>query len=354
MILIKEYLNKYQKTKLIVLNLFVNKLKTSITDVFLLGRGKYSSSVLNTSFIIGTLAALIITPGIAQNTIFNNLNPALAKEQEINAENYEISTLVSEKPPDRIIEYQVQLGENLLDIAEKFKYTNVKSIKLLNKLTTNTINSGKIIQIPPIDGAVHTVYPGETIYTIAKKYEVDPQNILNYPFNDFENQETYQLKQGQILYVPGGQEVNTRNNILEGLTYKEIATSTKNIVNGLKGTGSLSWPTQGIITQYPIWYHNAFDIANNVGTPVKSADSGTVSYSDCIGTGYGCHIIVDHGNGTSTLYAHLSKRNIQVGQNVSKDAEIGLMGSTGRSTGSHLHFEVRIDGKTTNPGQYFK
>jgi murein DD-endopeptidase MepM/ murein hydrolase activator NlpD len=98
----------------------------------------------------------------------------------------------------------------------------------------------------------------------------------------------------------------------------------------------------------------AFDIANNALPQVIASRGGKVSYADCISTGYGCHIIIDHGDGMQTLYAHLSSFSVSSGQTVSQGQVIGRMGSTGRSTGPHLHFEVRKNGALLNPQNFLR
>ncbi|MCR4285368.1 MAG: M23 family metallopeptidase, partial [Candidatus Kaiserbacteria bacterium] len=118
---------------------------------------------------------------------------------------------------------------------------------------------------------------------------------------------------------------------------------------GVQGTSSFIWPTTGSITTYPVWYHMALDIANRATPPIIASDTGTVTYTGCLAYGYGCHIIVDHGNGYQTLYGHLSSIEVNAGQVVSKGQRIGAMGSTGRSTGTHLHFEIRSGGVQQNP-----
>ncbi|MCX8009427.1 MAG: M23 family metallopeptidase [Patescibacteria group bacterium] len=115
------------------------------------------------------------------------------------------------------------------------------------------------------------------------------------------------------------------------------------------------WPTSGTITQYPIWYHKAYDIANSSAPPIVAAGDGTVVYVASLRYDYGRHIIIDHGDGLSTLYAHLSEMYVKVGDKVSRGQVIGKMGSTGRSTGIHLHFEVRVHGvPVINPGAYLQ
>ncbi len=98
----------------------------------------------------------------------------------------------------------------------------------------------------------------------------------------------------------------------------------------------------------------ALDIANPSSPAILAADAGTVSYAGCVRYGYGCYIVIDHGNGYQTLYAHLSSIGVAPGQGVSKGQQIGVMGSTGRSTGTHLHFEIRSAGQLLNPLSFLR
>ena len=98
----------------------------------------------------------------------------------------------------------------------------------------------------------------------------------------------------------------------------------------------------------------AFDIADNASPPILASDAGTVIYSGCFSWGYGCHIIIDHNNGYKTLYGHLSRRDVEQGNVVSQGQQIGAMGSTGRSTGIHLHFEVRQGNVILNPQAFLR
>ncbi|MEG2658380.1 MAG: peptidoglycan DD-metalloendopeptidase family protein [Clostridiales bacterium] len=124
------------------------------------------------------------------------------------------------------------------------------------------------------------------------------------------------------------------------------------------GTGSMRWPTavQGRISSpygpRSRGMHTGMDIACPYGTPVLAADSGKVIMVKRLTYSYGQYVIIDHGNSTSTLYAHMSSINVSVGQTVSKGQQVGAVGSTGNSTGNHLHFEVRINGRHTNPAGY--
>jgi len=121
------------------------------------------------------------------------------------------------------------------------------------------------------------------------------------------------------------------------------------------GSGYL-WPA-GVryISQYFGWRHTGLDIAGKIGTGLYASRAGTVTRSQCgWNGGYGCYIIIDHGNGITTLYGHASRLYVSVGEYVSQGQTFAAMGSTGRSTGSHLHFEVRVNGARQNPLRYIR
>jgi murein DD-endopeptidase MepM/ murein hydrolase activator NlpD len=120
----------------------------------------------------------------------------------------------------------------------------------------------------------------------------------------------------------------------------------------LTGTGEFRWPTEGRITQRAWHCHHAVDIANPEGTPIYAADSGYVVVVGWKQGGYGKVVIVNHGNGFQTLYAHLSVISVSVGESVTKGQQVGLMGNTGHSTGSHLHFEIRKGSQLQDPLEF--
>ena len=116
------------------------------------------------------------------------------------------------------------------------------------------------------------------------------------------------------------------------------------------GGGNFIWPTNGGLTQYFSWYHPGIDVANRVGPGVAASDGGTVVVSGWPDNyGFGNRVVLDHGNGYKTTYAHLSNIYVTVGQTVSRGQILGQMGSTGRSTGTHLHLEIRYKGIAVNP-----
>lgn len=345
-----KFLLHYSRSRLVDFWIRFEKIKDIVVAVLIVRRGKYSQSFLNTSFFLLISAALVGGPAIAQNNPFiGDLNQTEATNQsvlETDLNSLPVETNISVKPRDRVIDHAVESGETLASIAKQFD-VSVESIKWASNLKNDAIRSGQILKIPPVSGIVHKVASGESVYSIAKKYRTDAQNIVNFPFNDFADVETFALTPGQVLYVPDGVMPEAAPGVIRPRLAPHIAA-------GTPGTGNFIWPTTGTITQYPIWYHMAVDIANRALPPVLAADTGTVSFASCIKYGYGCHVIIDHSNGYQSLYGHLSQILVSVGQGVSRGQQIGVVGSTGRSTGPHLHFEIRSGGHLLNPLSFLK
>ncbi|MCS7093535.1 MAG: M23 family metallopeptidase [Patescibacteria group bacterium] len=346
-----SFLKYYTTSRVVFLGRNFERFKNQIVALLIVKRGKYASSFLNTSFFIIVGASIIGGPIIADNSPLINLsNQDIVSEPGIISYNpYEsqIGTVVSPKSRSQIEDYQVKPGDTLEKIAKMFD-VSVETIKWANDLKTDVIKPGQVLKIPPITGVVHRVVSGETVYSIARKYGVDPQNIVNYIWNEFADQETFALTVGQIIFVPGG-VINP--------TPTPASRFVASIQAGVRGSSNFIWPTSGVITQYYVWYHQGIDIANPQAPAVLAADSGTVIYADCVGWGYGCHIIIDHGNGYQTLYAHLSKifvSSAEGANKVNQGDKIGQMGSTGRSTGTHLHFEIRKSGQLLNPLNFLR
>ena len=344
-----RFFRSYIHTRILQIAHGFEHVKDVIVAILVVKRGKYSSSFLNTSFFVLVATVFIGGPTIAENNPFlQSLEGSGASSQGavVSYNPYENSLLTnfSIKPRSEVVKHAVAEGETIGTIAERYQ-VSADSVKWANNLKSDSIKAGQTLDIPPVTGIVHKVVSGENIYTIAKKYRTDPQKIVNFPFNDFIDLDTFSLASGQTLYVPDG--------VIEAA--KPVAPRVfAPIQAGVQGTSNFIWPTSGTISQNPIWYHMALDIANRALPPVIAADSGTVVYSGCLKYGYGCHVIIDHGNGYRTLYGHLSQLGVSVGQNVGQGQQIGILGSTGKSTGPHLHFEVRSGSTLLNPLNFLR
>ncbi|MEI8068051.1 MAG: M23 family metallopeptidase [Candidatus Shapirobacteria bacterium] len=311
-------------------------------------RGRFSQTFINVSVAVLSFLTIIFSSKLED--IINSAN-----NQNTGGSNYLImaadnsagaSTLISDLPKGEITEYRVVDGDTVSSIAQKFG-VSVDTIMWENNLkSVDAIKPKQILRILPITGAKHIVKRGETIYSIAKSYQVDAQNIIDYPFNTFSNDETFALSAGQEILIPDG--VKSGEVVID---VKKYASKTVAPIPGVKGEGNFMWPTSGGITQKFSWYHQAVDIANRSNPPVVAAQGGTVISAGWNGGGYGNFVVIDHGNGYKTLYAHLLNNSISVsaGQRVGQGQRLGAMGSTGRSTGTHLHFEVKGPGGNVNP-----
>jgi murein DD-endopeptidase MepM/ murein hydrolase activator NlpD len=188
-------------------------------------------------------------------------------------------------------------------------------------------------------GVYHTVKKGQTLWRISRTYGVDMQLIAEY--NDIYDKN--RIYAGQELFIPGAVKV------LDVEVYKGGDEGSGDIV---VNKGMFGWPTEGVV--YSLFgarwgqMHQGLDIAGKTGTPVLAAKDGTVEFSGRKG-GYGNLIIVKHPDGYETYYGHLSAIGVEQGDTVKRGEKIGLMGSTGKSTGPHLHFEIHKDGKVRNP-----
>jgi len=251
----------------------------------------------------------------------------------------------------KIIYYTVESGDSISTIAAEFEIT-VNTILWENNLSSySLIRPGDRLRILPTSGISHTVVRGDNLSKIAKKYNIEESKIID--ANEIED--GAKLSVGEKLIIPGGRKSAYASYVSQ--PYTGIS-AIKDLVRPPGATpaasNKMNWPTNGHrITQYYSWRHHGVDIANKVGTPIYAADAGTI---ESVGwsTGYGNTIVINHGGGKKTRYGHLSKFYVKKGEKVGKGDTIGGMGSTGWSTGSHLHFEVIINGRKYNPLNYIR
>lgn len=237
----------------------------------------------------------------------------------------------------RISVYEVRSGDTLTQIADMFD-VSVNTIRWANDFSGD-IKPGQSLVILPISGVKHIVKNGGTIKDIAEIYSADVREIAL--FNGLP--EDAKLKAGDEVIVPHAEikhedtETKTKS---KAKTYAK-AGSTKNTTSAT--SGYFTNPAPGSILTQGLHGYSGVDLGAPVGTPIYAAAAGSVITSKEGGWngGYGSMIIISHSNGTQTLYSHLSENAVAAGQKVAKGELIGYMGSTGKSTGSHLHFEVR-------------
>jgi murein DD-endopeptidase MepM/ murein hydrolase activator NlpD len=331
-------------------------------------RGKYAQMVIHSSVMVIMLLGITLGPSLVVNNgqvevklnQEGKMNVVLASASDGNvlgeSESQVLATAgtsmtltqVSDKPRSEVISYTVENGDTLGVIAEKFG-VSIDTLLWANetiKKTTN-IRPGDTLNIPPVTGLIHTVKSGETIYSVAKKYGIEAQAIVDFPFNNFVNDETFALAIGQTLVIPDGMMPQQDLWSTRTPTLARVLTPDAGAVSA---TGSWTWPASGHISQPFRAWHKGLDVANKSGGPILAADAGVVTVAGWPdNSGYGNRVVVDHGNGYQTLYAHLSRISVTAGQRVNQGDKLGDMGSTGRSTGTHLHFEVRSPNGNLDP-----
>jgi murein DD-endopeptidase MepM/ murein hydrolase activator NlpD len=248
--------------------------------------------------------------------------------------------------------YSVKAGDTVLGIAKRFGLqpeTLMWSNSFIEQ-NPDRLKIGDQVRILPVDGVLHVVKRGDTLSGIASKYETDIQSIVQYAANGMTSVND-PLPIGKEIVVPGG----TKPYVAPTVGNASTAYSVARPAGALAGSGNFSWPAAGYISQGYWRGHPAIDIAGWLGAPVTAADSGYVVLAGGgWNGGYGNYVIIDHGNGFTTLYAHLNSIFVKPGETVSRGQQVGTMGNTGNSTGAHLHLEIRYNGVPYNPANYLK
>ncbi len=286
------------------------------------------------------------------------LKPSIPTGASLPTEAPALATNTGTGTRTKALEYEVQSGDVISTIASRFGL-KVNSLLLANNLSARSLlRPGDKLSIPPGDGAMYTVKRGDTLGRIAKQFGVDQSEII--AFNNMAK-DGASISIGQDIFIPGAQIVPTQKVNLAVAPPSKITETIRKIaapppsLDTPAGSGYV-WPTKDHkINQYYGLRHTGVDIHGVIGNPNYAARAGTVIKSQCgWNGGYGCYIILSHGNGVTTLYGHNSKLLVSVGDEVKQGQVIGLLGSTGRSTGPHLHFEVRVNNKRSNPLQYIR
>lgn len=234
---------------------------------------------------------------------------------------------------DQISTYVVREGDTLSKIAKMFG-VSVSTIYWANDLKSNgLVKPGDLLVILPISGLQHTVKKGDTIKSIAQKYQSDEGEIV--VFNNLPTGSSLEI--GSIILIPDAEAAMPSAPASSGRTSAFRGGSSPAI------DGYYARPITGGRKSQGIHGYNGVDLADSCGTPVFASAGGTVIIARTQGWngGYGKYIAIAHPNGTQTVYSHLSMVNVGVGQAVAQGYQIGSIGSTGNSTGCHLHFEVR-------------
>jgi LysM repeat protein len=279
----------------------------------------------------------------------------------------DLDTIIPSRPRVKVITYTVQAGDTLFSIASNY---GLRAETLLwgnfEVLEDNPqlLKPKQVLNILPTDGTYYEWKAGDSLGGIADFFKVKQQDIISYPGNFFDltqKDPSTNIKPGTWIIVPGGKRAIkdwgppaiTRSNPASAKFYGEGACGT--IYEGAVGSGTFVWPTtdHGVSGYtFDASVHPGVDIAGQEGNAIYATDSGVIVYAGWSNYGYGNLIVIDHGNGWQSAYAHLSAVAVTCGQSVYQGGYIGAMGTTGNSSGPHLHFELSINGVKVNPLDY--
>jgi len=300
----------------------------------LTGQGGADTSSIPSSMNTSQIEENLEGPDLAE--LENNAEePIVQEETEVSTEKLEEANFDQELT---YISYRIKKGDMIGVIAEQYDVTQDTLLSVNNIRSSRTIQIGQYIKIPSMSGILYTVKAnGETPESIAKKYSVEATKIASVN----EIQQSTNLKAGESLFVPDAK--------LDWITRQEINGDLfkKPIHGSFRYSSYYGW-RQNPFDASRRTYHSGVDMACPTGTNIYAALEGTVTtagWSDI----YGNYVIVTHHSGYKTLYGHMSKIIAKKGQYVTQNTLIGKVGSTGQSTGPHVHFQVYKNGKTVNP-----
>lgn len=243
----------------------------------------------------------------------------------------------------RVFSHIVQPGETLSTIAERFGIAQDTILAANDLANANLLRAGERLTILSVDGALHRVQRGESLWQIARMYDVDMDEIIE--FNDIADPNRVMV--ADEIFIPGIQAAR----IGKAIRTERLVDSNGRLLR------AFSWPVTGrISSKYGMRWgsmHHGVDVAVPTGTPVRASAAGRVSFAGWNG-GYGYLVTIDHGNRVETRYAHNSRIVVRVGQHVQRGDLIAYSGNTGRSTGPHVHFEIRQNGQSVDPMNYLR
>ncbi|HSG44711.1 MAG TPA: M23 family metallopeptidase [Anaerolineales bacterium] len=277
-------------------------------------------------------------------------------------------TIIPSRPRQEIEKYTVLEGDSVFGIAEKFGL-NPETVLWGNYYVlldnAHSLQPGQELNILPVNGTYHEWQQGEGLNGVAIYYGVTPEDIINYPANrldlatigDFSSPN---IQPGTWLIVPNGRREFVSWSAPLGVTRENPASARVlgagacgPISGGAVGFGTFIWPANkhylSGFDYSPSTNHWGIDIAGNEGEGVYATDAGVIVYAGWNDYGYGNMIMIDHGSGFQSLYAHMSAFNVGCGQSIGQGDVIGAIGNTGRSSGAHLHFEIRAISSFVNP-----
>lgn len=292
-----------------------------------------------------------------------NLRPGVSR-------NASLHTDLPSKTRNQVIFYAVQAGDSLFGIATRFGL-RPETVLWANQSVLgddpHSLRPGQTLQILPLDGIYHRWSAGDSLLVVASFFGVRPDDILNFPGNALNlatigDLDSPDIPPGTWLMIPGGRREFVswsapdipRDN--PGVAKVLGPGACESVSDGIVGSGIFIWPTSNrFLSGFdfdPTINHYGIDIDGAEGDVVNAADGGVVVYAGWNNWGYGFMVVINHGNGWQTLYAHLNTIYVNCGQSVDQGMAIGLIGTSGNATEAHLHFEMMFNGVKVNPHHY--
>ncbi|MDO8673809.1 MAG: M23 family metallopeptidase [Dehalococcoidia bacterium] len=287
-------------------------------------------------------------------------------------------TTKPKRPREGLTTYEVKPGDTVSTLAERFEIS-ADSIVSANKLEdADSLTAGDKLVILPISGILHVVVEGDSLESVAAKYEVEALTIVQSDYNNLA--EPYIIFVDQKIIVPGGTMPEVKKIVPVAKTAdRPVETASASVQPApppvssprpvsspplvsspppaapsaaVRSSSRFTWPTTGQITQGYSSYHPAIDLGPPYGSPIYASEAGVVVSVEHLSYGYGWNLMIDHGDGFQSRYAHVSKFIVGQGQAVARGQLIALIGNTGLATGPHLHFEIYQNGVRVNPLRY--
>ncbi len=348
---------KLKKTLRLFKNIFIKTIasiqavKETIVRKLIWSRGKLARPIA-TSIVMGFSFFIFMLGKVLNSSKFVNsqeINPDYLSNVTdiIPQRNVAITTIPESRKRSEPFEYTVLPGDTLSSIGNNFKIS-VDALRYVNNIKTDDVLSvGQTLTIPPISGLIHKVASGDSLTSIARKYDVPSQAIADFNYI----LDTSRIAVGTELVIPNAKVPQP---IIVSTGFTTISSGP--VTDTGASYGWCLWPTTArVITQNFSWYHNGVDIAVPSGQgmpPLYACAEGIVIRSGWDPFGLGLHVMIDHGNGYQTVYGHMSRLDVGYGERVGKGQTIGAMGSTGRSTGPHIHFIIKYQGVPQDPLNY--
>jgi len=269
-------------------------------------------------------------------------------------------TIIPTRPREAPQTYVVESGDSVFGIAQFFNLDPETVLwanyEILND-DPHMISIGQELAIPPTNGVLYKWKDGDKLEKIAGDFKAEVDDILLWPGNNLDITNPV-IDPGEMVMIPGG-EREFRTWVVPTIPRGAAGVNTSiygpgacdTSAGGAYGSGTFIYPAPNrVLSGNDYWGgHLALDFAAFTGDPIYATDGGLVVYSGSVGGGYGIMVMIDHGNGYQSLYAHLSRTNVRCGASVYQGSVIGYAGSTGNSTGPHLHFEIRYLGGFIDP-----